>query len=118
MNWNCLVFQCSGLFIDGFHLKLDIFISLLENVALGASAVQSSTYSSYGMANGAVDGNRDADEMLCTRTSLQNDPWWRVDLKKVYQIRRIIITNGGLETSGAEIRIGNGLTNNGNNNQL
>ncbi|XP_067221937.1 uncharacterized protein [Chanodichthys erythropterus] len=92
--------------------------ALTKNVALGASAVQSSTYSSYGMANGAVDGNRDADEMLCTRTSLQNYPWWRVDLKNVYQIRRIIITNGGLETSGAEIRVGNSLTNNGNNNQL
>lgn len=72
----------------GFHLKLDVFISFLENVALGASAVQSSTYSSYGMANGAVDGNRDADEMLCTRTSLQNDPWWREDRKQRLRLKK------------------------------
>ncbi|KAL1276756.1 hypothetical protein QQF64_036379 [Cirrhinus molitorella] len=90
---------------------------LTNNLALGASAVQSSTYNLFGMAYEAVDGRRSM-RMLCTHTAIQNNPWWRVDLTKVYQITRVVITNGGEQISGAEIHIGNLKTNHGNNNQL
>ncbi|KAL0195084.1 hypothetical protein M9458_008659, partial [Cirrhinus mrigala] len=81
-------------------------------------AVQSSTYNLSGMANNAVDGKRSTDDMLCARTAIQNNPWWRVDLTKAYQITRVTITNGAEQISGAEIRIGNEMTNDGNRNQL
>ncbi|XP_058628243.1 uncharacterized protein LOC131538393 [Onychostoma macrolepis] len=93
---------------------------LTQNLALGASAVQSSTYNSYGMAYEAVDGKRATNykHTLCAHTAFQNNPWWRVDLVKVYQITRITITSGGEQISGAEIHIGNGWANHGNSNQL
>uniref|UniRef100_A0A673MC86 Fucolectin tachylectin-4 pentraxin-1 domain-containing protein n=1 Tax=Sinocyclocheilus rhinocerous TaxID=307959 RepID=A0A673MC86_9TELE len=90
-----------------------------KNLALGASAVQSSTYNSIGMAHEAVDGKRPTNyKHTCSHTAIQNNPWWRVDLMKVYHITRITITSGEEQISGAEIHIGNGRTNNGNSNQL
>ncbi len=93
-------------------------ISLLE---LKLSSL--STYDRLGAAQNAVDGNTESDYMLgsCTHT-VGDDPWWRVDLKEVHKVTRVIITNRGdcceERIVGAQIRIGNSLENNGNNNEL
>ncbi|ROL52947.1 Fucolectin-1 [Anabarilius grahami] len=93
------------------------------NLALGATAVQSSTYETAA-AQHAVDGNRNSIYSLgsCSNTNAERDPWWRADLLEVYEITRVSITNLGVccaeRINGAQIRIGNSLENNGNNNQL
>ncbi|KAK7130393.1 hypothetical protein R3I93_019889 [Phoxinus phoxinus] len=95
------------------------------NIALGAKTVQSSTFIPlFGSANHAVDGNSDPNYLhgSCTHTRLEHNPWWRVDLMDVYSITEVTITNRGdccgEWISGAQIRIGNSLHSNGNNNQL
>ncbi|XP_067242002.1 uncharacterized protein [Chanodichthys erythropterus] len=93
------------------------------NLAFGARAVQSSTYQNA-VAGNAVDGNKNSDfnRGSCSATNGEKDPWWRVDLLDVYRISRVSITNRGDDDEerikGAQIRIGNSLENNGNNNQL
>ncbi|XP_073668886.1 uncharacterized protein [Paramisgurnus dabryanus] len=95
-----------------------------DNLALGANAVQSSTYNELADADHAVDGNRESDYMMgsCTHTGIEDNPWWRVDLKSIYCINKVIITNRRdcceERIIGAQIRIGNSLANNGNNNEL
>ena len=58
----------------------------------------------------------------CTHTNADRDPWWRVDLGEAYEVTRVSITNRGdtvpKRINGAQIRIGNSLVNNGNNNEL
>uniref|UniRef100_A0A8C1MD63 Si:ch73-359m17.2 n=1 Tax=Cyprinus carpio TaxID=7962 RepID=A0A8C1MD63_CYPCA len=94
-----------------------------QNLAVGAPAVQSSTYNSLGAAKNAVDGNSDSNYMRgsCTHTAGDN-PWWRVDLRKPHKVTRVIITNRGdccaERIAGAQIRIGNSLAYNGNRNQV
>ncbi|XP_056596649.1 fucolectin-4-like [Triplophysa dalaica] len=48
--------------------------------------------------------------------------WWSLDLLDEYEIGTVILTNRGdgwaEQTNGAEIRIGNSLENNGNNNPI
>ncbi|XP_072550442.1 uncharacterized protein [Salminus brasiliensis] len=94
-----------------------------ENIAVGAKAVQSSTYDS-GHAQNAVDGNSNADykKGSCSHTNYETNPWWRVELPGVYNVTSVTIINRGdccgHRIIGAEIRIGNSLENNGNNNQL
>ncbi|XDV35020.1 hypothetical protein PO909_005075 [Leuciscus waleckii] len=94
-----------------------------RDLALGATAVQSSTFEGAG-AQRAVDGNRDSNFTLgsCSHTKWDSDPWWRVDLGKAYEVTRVSITNRGdgstQRINGAQIRIGNSLENNGNNNEL
>ncbi|XP_067293051.1 fucolectin-1-like [Pseudorasbora parva] len=93
------------------------------NLALGAKAVQSSTYSEAGAQN-AVDDNRNSKFSggSCSQTNNDMNPWWRVDLLEVYAVTRVSITNRGdcceERINGAQIRIGNSLENNGNNNEL
>ncbi|XP_067242022.1 uncharacterized protein [Chanodichthys erythropterus] len=93
------------------------------NLALGARAVQSSTYQKA-VAKNAVDGNMNSifNTGSCSATNGDMDPWWRVDLLEVHKITRVSITNRGdccpQRLNGAQIRIGNSLENNGNNNQL
>ncbi|XP_073668795.1 uncharacterized protein [Paramisgurnus dabryanus] len=95
-----------------------------DNIALGANAVQSSTFDQFADANHAVDGNREPiyTRGSCSHTAGEENPWWRVDLKSVYSINRVTITNRGdccpERIIGAQIRIGNSLDNNGNNNEL
>ncbi|XP_064410085.1 fucolectin-like [Latimeria chalumnae] len=116
-----LVLLC-GLFCEGF-----CFYPGLENVALRGKATQSSVYTKQdgfhlGIAINGIDGNHNSNYFLgsCTHTAIENNPWWRVDLLDVYRISRIVITNRGdccsERLNGAEIRIGNSLTNNGNHN--
>ncbi|KAL0189940.1 hypothetical protein M9458_017039, partial [Cirrhinus mrigala] len=77
-----------------------------------------------GGAEKAVDGNRDTNyrKGSCTLTKTEFNPWWRVDLGNVYSISKVAITNRGdcckERLKGAQIRIGNNLSNNGNNNEL
>uniref|UniRef100_A0A8C1PK85 Fucolectin tachylectin-4 pentraxin-1 domain-containing protein n=1 Tax=Cyprinus carpio TaxID=7962 RepID=A0A8C1PK85_CYPCA len=101
-----------------------LYICVPRNLALGGKAVQSTTYSSFGAAQNAIDGNRQSIHALgsCSVTNGDKDPWWRVDLLNVYRITRVSITNRGdcceKRIEGIQIRIGNSLENNGNNNQL
>ncbi|XP_013876837.1 uncharacterized protein LOC106526710 [Austrofundulus limnaeus] len=93
------------------------------NVALRGKATQSHRYSGgrnvFAAAYNAIDGNRDPifDHGSCTHTETQLNPWWRVDLIDRYIIDRIIITNRGdcceERISGAQIRIGNSLVDDG-----
>ncbi|XP_059356748.1 fucolectin-1-like [Carassius carassius] len=100
----------------------------LENLALKGTAVQSSTYQICGAAN-AIDGIRyspsgkpypEETHTYCSHTEYDRSPWWRLDLLDYYYIYKVTVTNRGDccldETAGAEIRIGNSLENNGNNN--
>ncbi|XP_048059452.1 uncharacterized protein LOC125276077 [Megalobrama amblycephala] len=94
-----------------------------RNLAVGARAVQSSTYQ-LTIAKNAIDGNKNSIFNLgsCSATNWDKDPWWRVDLLEVYEVTRVSITNRGdgfvERINGAQIRIGNSLENNGNNNEL
>ncbi|XP_051977056.1 uncharacterized protein LOC127639195 [Xyrauchen texanus] len=94
------------------------------NVALGLNAVQSSTFEHFTTAEKATDGNKESDykNLSCSHTGIERNPWWRVDLKHVYNVTNVTITNRGdccvERIDGAEIRVGNSLNNNGNNNQL
>ncbi|XP_066518450.1 fucolectin-1-like [Hoplias malabaricus] len=97
-------------------------ISLQSNVALRKIATQSSSSYPTFLAPFATDGNRNSNihAMSCSYTDYYFKPWWRVDLLIEYQISSVVITNRGdccpTRIDGAEIRIGNSLENNGNNN--
>ncbi|XP_065117501.1 fucolectin-like [Paramisgurnus dabryanus] len=90
-----------------------------ENVARQGTVIQSSTYF---VAQNAIDGKRygPGEAAYCSITAYQSDPWWRLDLQYKYEIGTVIITARSdccvAQTNGAEIRIGNSLENNGNNN--
>ncbi|XP_026104102.1 fucolectin-like [Carassius auratus] len=92
-----------------------------ENLALKGKAVQSSIYSTWGASN-AIDGIRYAPGpgSTCSHTDNELSPWWRLDLLDSYHIYNVTITNRNdccsEQTTGVEIRIGNSLENNGNNN--
>ncbi|KAL0166465.1 hypothetical protein M9458_038309, partial [Cirrhinus mrigala] len=64
-----------------------------------------------GDAQHAVDGNKESHfaKGSCTHTKSEHNPWWRVDLKDVYSVSKVIITNRADCCSdrikGAEIRI-------------
>ncbi|XP_034001581.1 fucolectin-1-like [Trematomus bernacchii] len=79
------------------------------------------TEHSTGSAYNAIDGNRASDwaKGSCAHTEKELDPWWRLDLGKTHKIFSVKITNyknAPLHMNGAEIRIGDSLDNNGNNN--
>ncbi|KAL0189936.1 hypothetical protein M9458_017035, partial [Cirrhinus mrigala] len=86
--------------------------------------VQSSRYGALTAAQNAIDGNRESNYAhgSCSITKQDRNPWWRVDLLDVYNITRVSITNRGdcceERIEGIQIRIGNSLENNGNNNKL
>lgn len=91
-----------------------------ENLALQGKATQSSLYS-FGIPYNAIDGNHGSkwEDGSCSHTNNDISPWWRLDLRKTHKVFSVKITN--LDTSperldGAEIRIGDSLENNGNNN--
>ncbi|KAI1885642.1 hypothetical protein AGOR_G00205930 [Albula goreensis] len=99
-------------------------ITYSENVALQGEASQSSQFDGLTYARNAIDGNRDPsyDSGSCTHTKLQADPWWRLDLQSIHRVTSVTITNRGdccpERINGAEIRIGNSMENNGNNNPV
>ncbi|XP_051756501.1 uncharacterized protein LOC127516167 isoform X2 [Ctenopharyngodon idella] len=90
--------------------------NLQENIAIKGKAVQSSTF--YYESNVATDD----DNVTCTHTETETNPWWRLDLKSSKSIRDVTVTNRidccPEQIDGAEIRIGNSLENDGNNNPI
>lgn len=72
---------------------------LTENLALGKSTAQSSTYNYSstisGVSGNAVDGNPDTDfhNGHCSHTKAVNLSWWRVDLGKLVPVSEIFIVN-------------------------
>ncbi|XP_072000060.1 fucolectin-like [Engystomops pustulosus] len=97
-----------------------------KNLALHGRPTMSSIYKDtdwgyLGMAVNAIDGNPDTDlyHGSCFHTHRELSPWWRVDLLESYTIHYITITNRdayGSRINGAEILVGDSLTNNGNSN--
>ncbi|NP_001290251.2 fucolectin-7-like [Larimichthys crocea] len=91
-----------------------------ENLAVQGKASQSSLFE-FGLANNAIDGNHDSkwEHGSCSHTSNDINPWWRLDLGKTHKVFSVKIANIDTESerlNGAEIRIGDSLGNNGNNN--
>ncbi|XP_059195108.1 fucolectin-1-like [Centropristis striata] len=91
-----------------------------ENLALQGKASQSSLHS-IGIANNAIDGDRDTlwGRASCMHTNNDFNPWWRVDLGKTHKVFSVTITNyrnTNHQLRDAEIRIGDSLANNGNTN--
>ncbi|KAL0189898.1 hypothetical protein M9458_016997, partial [Cirrhinus mrigala] len=84
------------------------------NIAINGKAAQSSTLRYE--ANIATDDNN----FHCTHTETETNPWWRLDLRDLQTVIEVIITNRidccFEQINGAEIRIGNSLENNGNDN--
>ncbi|XP_055020154.1 fucolectin-like isoform X2 [Boleophthalmus pectinirostris] len=89
-----------------------------ENLALQGKATQSSLYKNY-VAYNAIDGNRNTEWSTCSHTDNNLNPWLRLDLRKTHRIFTVNVTNvieASTRLDGAEIRIGDSLENNGNNN--
>ncbi|XP_028435570.1 uncharacterized protein LOC114556735 [Perca flavescens] len=127
-------FVCNGM--EGRYVNIVIpgrreFLTLCEvevtgqaldtNIARGGNVIQSSLYGKD-VPERAIDGNRASDygQGSCSVTNNDLKPWWRLDLLKTYQINTVTITNRAdccpERINGAEIRIGNSLNDNGNNN--
>ena len=64
---------------------------LTTNMALRKPAAQSTTQSRAYRALNAVDGNRGT----CTQTLNEIGSWWLVNLEATYEIKEVVITNGG-----------------------
>ncbi|XP_041920157.1 fucolectin-1-like [Alosa sapidissima] len=113
--------------VAGFTV-LAVPLPQATNLALYGRATQSdligNPWSGYSDAHNAIDGNRDPNfnHGSCTATDTETDPWWRVDLLSPYIITSVVITNREdccpERLNGAQIRIGNSLLDNGNNNPL
>ncbi|KAF4111670.1 fucolectin-1-like [Onychostoma macrolepis] len=94
-----------------------------DNLATGRNVTQSSTYKSW-FAEQAIDVNPGFTRwwLSCSSTTVQTNPWWRLDLSSVYRVNRVVITNRldyhPERINGAQIHIGNSLENNGNNNPI
>ncbi|XP_033979833.1 uncharacterized protein LOC117477270 [Trematomus bernacchii] len=92
-----------------------------ENLALQGKATQSSLFWYY-IANYAIDGSRHSkfnysvNQVSCSVTANELDPWWRLTLLKTHKVFSVKITNRfeyPARINGAEIRIGDSLGNNG-----
>ncbi|XP_025760578.1 uncharacterized protein LOC109198665 [Oreochromis niloticus] len=114
-------------FVTGQLREIIVFLVFLQgyplpNVALKGEATQSSTLSVV-TASKAIDGRRNSfySNGFCSHTAEdETNPWWRVDLQRSFTVTAVKVTNRGdccaERLDGAEIRIGNSLENNGNNN--
>uniref|UniRef100_A0A673GWS3 Fucolectin tachylectin-4 pentraxin-1 domain-containing protein n=1 Tax=Sinocyclocheilus rhinocerous TaxID=307959 RepID=A0A673GWS3_9TELE len=90
-----------------FHFITTLKSCPVQNAALWGKTSQSSNYLQSGPEL-ALDGLLTS----WTHTNTETNPWWRVDLLKVYRVNRVTITNrpgNGLRINGAVIRIGNFL---------
>uniref|UniRef100_A0A673IUU5 Fucolectin tachylectin-4 pentraxin-1 domain-containing protein n=1 Tax=Sinocyclocheilus rhinocerous TaxID=307959 RepID=A0A673IUU5_9TELE len=109
------------LLITGGETTTDI--DALCNLATGRTITQSSTIGTW-LGQQAIDFNPGfiQPSSSCSSTDIQTNPWWRVDLRYIYRVSRVVITNRldccPERINGAEIRIGNSLENNGNNNPI
>uniref|UniRef100_A0A8C5QZN8 Fucolectin tachylectin-4 pentraxin-1 domain-containing protein n=1 Tax=Leptobrachium leishanense TaxID=445787 RepID=A0A8C5QZN8_9ANUR len=81
-------------------------------LALRGISSQSSTWDRLGAAENAIDGSSSTDYNSghCSHTGQDAQPWWRMDLTKVYNVQRVKILNRGdcchRRIKGTEIRIG------------
>ncbi|XP_060681669.1 fucolectin-5-like [Hemiscyllium ocellatum] len=108
-----LVFAC----ILGFATSHPRTENLAENIV----ATQSSLADFRGWAANAIDGNdmTDPSKGSCSRTSVESDPWWRVNLHYHYRVYVVkITTSADKALEGANIHIGDCLKNNGTNNAV
>uniref|UniRef100_A0A8C6TKT8 Fucolectin tachylectin-4 pentraxin-1 domain-containing protein n=1 Tax=Neogobius melanostomus TaxID=47308 RepID=A0A8C6TKT8_9GOBI len=124
--------RVEGRYVNVFLPGKDKYLTLCEveiygfkqNVALSGKATQIDTYDGLGAASNAIDGNRESiySRNSCSHTSTTTNPWWRVDLGDIYTITSITIVNRGdcckERLNGGEIRVGNSLHNNGNDNPI
>ena len=80
--------------MDSLHLAEVQVFSGKENLALKGKAKQIST-DFGGPANLANDGNTNGDyaKKSVSHTGQAKDPWWEVDLGKVYSLSNIIVWN-------------------------
>ncbi|XP_051985488.1 uncharacterized protein LOC127645934 [Xyrauchen texanus] len=124
-------YSCGGMegrymnvFIPGDSKSLtlcEVKVFRTDNVSLTGNADQSSIFKYWGPQR-AVDGIKFAPgaASFCTHSSGDRNPWWRLDLLGIYFVSTVVITNRAdccpERINGAEIRIGNSLENNGNNN--
>ncbi|XP_033017794.1 uncharacterized protein LOC117053767 isoform X2 [Lacerta agilis] len=82
------------------------------NAALEGKAFQSSIYDRLGSAEHANDGSTSANYLRghCTHTQQEANPWWTVDLREIFDVSSVVITNRGdccaERIKGAEIRVG------------
>ncbi|XP_067300356.1 uncharacterized protein [Pseudorasbora parva] len=103
--------------------EVENFIYFPENRAIGGAVAQSSTSGDW-FAQKAIDGNRGLQQLNtgCSSTLNETNPWWRLDLRHIYRVSKVVITNikhcCAERINGAEIRIGNSLENNGSNNPI
>lgn len=102
-----------------------IFVTVfnpLDNVALSGVVVQSSMWDRTFPPKLTIDGRLNSNyfHKSCSATVFEANPWWRLDLKRPYSISTIEVLRRSdcctYELDGAELRIGNSLENNGNNN--
>ncbi|KAK7124597.1 hypothetical protein R3I94_018842 [Phoxinus phoxinus] len=93
------------------------------NVAPNGRATQSSvnqgTTACLSLAQNAIDGNRQYDlfKGSCTQTTIERDPWWRLDLIKSYTIASVALTNRGdccaEQLNGVVVHVGDSLESEG-----
>ncbi|KAJ8007601.1 hypothetical protein DPEC_G00095720 [Dallia pectoralis] len=115
--------RVAALYLGFYVLLLVVTRGLSErlNVALNGVAALSSRFKGV-EASKAIDGDRTSHYCSgsCTSTLKETNPWWRVDLREVYRVSTVSLTNRqdccSERLDGAEIRIGNSLENNGLNN--
>ncbi|KAK2913258.1 hypothetical protein Q8A67_001657 [Cirrhinus molitorella] len=103
--------------------EVEVYGYLAGNVAVNGATTQSSTFGNW-VAEKAIDSNRGLQQVntSCVSTLNETNPWWRLDLCDVYRISKVVVTNRkdccAEQINGAEIRIGNSLENNGNDNPI
>ncbi|KAL7374933.1 hypothetical protein ABVT39_009345 [Epinephelus coioides] len=132
MNFHCN--QMRGRYVNVFLPGVNRRLQLCEvkvyatnhltgaDVARGGVAAQSSFWDNWHPSNVAIDGSPSTNYWhgSCVSTRTQWEPWWRLDLHGPYDISTVVIIRRtdccGHYLNGAEIRIGNSLENNGNNN--
>nr|XP_002741091.1 PREDICTED: uncharacterized protein LOC100373294 [Saccoglossus kowalevskii] len=84
----------------------------LDSVATGKTAVQSSQKGGS-KAGRAVDGNTDSNfrNKSCSRTTLESEPWWMVDLSEIQDVYKVTLINRqdccADKLLNAEVRVGN-----------
>ncbi|XP_074510984.1 fucolectin-5-like [Sebastes fasciatus] len=100
---------------------MDGWICPDTNIAKGGKVTQSSL-GFNGIPERAIDGNRTSiwKQGSCSHTQKDKKPWWTLDLLKTYNINTVTVTNRmdccHDRINGAEIRIGNSLNDDGNDN--
>ncbi|XP_016384391.1 uncharacterized protein LOC107721051 [Sinocyclocheilus rhinocerous] len=101
--------------------EVEVYGYLAENLAVAGAAIQSSTSEDW-FAEKAIDRGLQQLYTGCSSTLNETNLWWRLDLRHIYRVSKVVITNRkdccAEQINGAEIRIGNSLENNGTNNPI